>query len=127
MAYFSNGSEGMIFNQECAECVFADEACPVAVVQTFYNYDAVNNEVASKILNGLVEQNENGGYAGCQMKPLLEELKVRNNEQTKKALKDRPCQADFDALVFERNMLKAQLSSEIEKRIALEDKKKGGG
>lgn len=32
-----------------------DEICPIGSVQFIYNYDACNNEVATKILNELVE------------------------------------------------------------------------
>lgn len=54
MAYFSNGSEGSVFDQECAKCKYGQEACPIALVQLTYNYDACNNDVATKILNDLV-------------------------------------------------------------------------
>lgn len=54
MAYFSNGSEGMVFDEECSTCKYAQKACPIAFVQVWYNYDAVNNETATKILDDLV-------------------------------------------------------------------------
>lgn len=53
MAYFSNGSEGDCF--DCANCKYQDKPCPIFFVQMTYNYDAVNNEVATKILNALVK------------------------------------------------------------------------
>ena len=56
MAYFSNGSEGMVFDDQCAKCKFGDKPCPIALVQINYNYDACNNEVARNILNTLVKQ-----------------------------------------------------------------------
>ena len=74
MAYFSNGSEGMLLDDECAGCLFAFDPCPIAFAQSFYNYEACNNEVASKILNCLVKQ-EDGKYIGCQMKPFIDGLK----------------------------------------------------
>lgn len=55
MAYFSNGSEGMVFDEECANCKYGQEPCPIALVQYTYNYDACNNEVARSILDDLVK------------------------------------------------------------------------
>ena len=63
MAYFSNGSEGAVFDQECAECKYGQEACPIALVQMTYNYDACNNDVATKILDDLVKKD-----GTCEMK-----------------------------------------------------------
>lgn len=54
MAYFSNGSEGSCF--DCANCKYQDKPCPIALVQMEYNYEAVNNTVATKILDALVKQ-----------------------------------------------------------------------
>ena len=54
MAYFSNSSEGDCF--DCSPCKYAEEPCPIALVQIMYNYDAVNNEVATNILNELIKQ-----------------------------------------------------------------------
>ncbi len=56
MAYFSNGSEGMCFDDQCAKCKYGQAPCPIALVQVAYNYEAVNNEVATKILDTLVKQ-----------------------------------------------------------------------
>lgn len=77
MAYFSNGSEGEVFDAECAECPLGEKPCPIAGVHMIYNYKACNNEVATAILNDLVkqEQEEPWRYIGCQMKPLIEALK----------------------------------------------------
>jgi hypothetical protein len=55
MAYFSNGAEGSYFEDQCAKCKYGNKPCPIALVQTEYNYDAVNNSVASAILNHLVK------------------------------------------------------------------------
>lgn len=55
MAYFSNGSEGMVFDDQCGKCKYGLHPCPIAAVQMNYNYDAVNNQVATNILNGLVK------------------------------------------------------------------------
>lgn len=62
MAYFPNGSSGEVFENQCEICKYGQELCPIAFVQSEYNYDACNNEVATKILNDLVK---NDGT--CQM------------------------------------------------------------
>lgn len=54
MAYFSNGSEGMVFDEQCALCRYGNDPCPIFAVQLNYNYDACNNEIATKILNDLI-------------------------------------------------------------------------
>jgi hypothetical protein len=54
MAYFSNGSEGECFENECAKCKYGELPCPIALVQFTYNYEACNNPVATKILDRLV-------------------------------------------------------------------------
>jgi hypothetical protein len=56
MAYFSNGTEGEVFDEQCAQCRYGEKPCPIELVQMLYNYDACNNEVATKILNRLVKQ-----------------------------------------------------------------------
>lgn len=63
MAYFSNGS---VFEEECSDCKLGQEPCPIAWVQMDNNYEACNNEVASKILDYLVS---NEGV--CAMKKLI--------------------------------------------------------
>lgn len=62
MAYFSNGSEGMVFEDQCAKCKYGAKACPIALVQMLYNYDAVKAEnagdnTATLILDSLVQNN----------------------------------------------------------------------
>ncbi len=56
MAYFSNGSEGTVFDDQCAKCKYGKKPCPIAWVTMNYNYDQHNDKsgVASKILNDLV-------------------------------------------------------------------------
>jgi formate hydrogenlyase subunit 6/NADH:ubiquinone oxidoreductase subunit I len=54
MAYFSNGTEGMVFDHQCSLCRYGEEACPIMAVQMDYNYEACNNPVARKILDYLV-------------------------------------------------------------------------
>lgn len=55
MAYFSNGTEGEVFDEECSKCIFGDKPCPIALVQAEFNYSACNVPVARKILDALVK------------------------------------------------------------------------
>lgn len=55
MAYFSNGSEGFVFDAQCDKCKYGNKPCPIALVQMNHNYEAVNNKVATDILNTLVK------------------------------------------------------------------------
>lgn len=57
MAYFSNGSEGTVFDDQCAKCKFGRKPCPIAWVQIDFNYTQLNDTTgtARKILNNLVK------------------------------------------------------------------------
>jgi len=55
MAYFSNGTEGMAFDEQCSICKYGKDPCPIALVQMEYNYEACNNPTARKILDALVK------------------------------------------------------------------------
>lgn len=77
MAYFSNGSEGMAFDEQCERCRFGDEPCPIACIQLVYNYDACNNKIATKIMDDLVEQD-----GTCTMFKQFEKF-FSNHGQTK--------------------------------------------
>ena len=57
MAYFSNGTEGMVFDDQCARCKFGKHPCPIAFVQIDANYDQHKDVsgTASKILGHLVK------------------------------------------------------------------------
>ena len=57
MAYFSNGSEGMVFDEQCVECKYGEDPCPVAFAQMNWNYEAANNKTARAILDYLVKNN----------------------------------------------------------------------
>ena len=74
MAYFSNSSEGMAFDDECSECALFDSPCPIAFVQMDFNYEACNNKTATAILNALVKQGKDGEYLGCTMKAFVDKL-----------------------------------------------------
>lgn len=67
MAYFSNSSEGMILDEQCANCVFGKDPCPIALVQMENNYEQKNNPRLRSAMNCLV--NEKGL---CQMKALVD-------------------------------------------------------
>lgn len=67
MAYFSNGTSGECFDQQCGQCRFGDSYCPIHWVQVNYNYDACNVPVASAILDDLVK--DDGTCAMFQMDP----------------------------------------------------------
>ena len=75
MAYFANSSEGGFFDEQCAECIHADESsmCPVAHVQMMYNYDqcADSQEKLRQVLTILVTDEE-----GCQVKPFIDKLRA---------------------------------------------------
>jgi hypothetical protein len=70
MAYFANGTEGMIFDKQCAECPLWDKACPIYLVQLEYNYSQCNekNGDLRAAMNLLVDKK-----GICQMKPLIEQ------------------------------------------------------
>jgi|WetSurMetagenome_2_1015567.scaffolds.fasta_scaffold148707_2 hypothetical protein len=71
MAYFSNGSEGARFEEECSTCPLGEFPCPIAWIQTENNYDACENKVATTILNYLVKDN-----GECAMKKLILKSKL---------------------------------------------------
>jgi hypothetical protein len=58
MAYFSNGSEGVVFDDQCARCKYGKHPCPIAFVQMDANYDQLKDETgtARNILNHLVHE-----------------------------------------------------------------------
>lgn len=77
MAYFSNSSEGSLFDYQCSICKYGDEPCPIAWVQLDNNYEACNDEVARKILDYLVT---NDGE--CAMfKVFRKDLEVKEKEK----------------------------------------------
>lgn len=76
MGYFSNGSEGIVFDNQCSKCKYGTKPCPIALTQITYNYDAVNNEVATKILDTLV-----GDDGNCQMwKEFKQDFEIDPNQ-----------------------------------------------
>jgi len=73
MAYFSNSTEGDVFDEQCGRCKYGEKPCPIAFVQTFYNYEACNNKTASAILDNLVKND--GTCAMFEMDPKTFALK----------------------------------------------------
>ena len=55
MAYFPNGTAGMVFDEQCCQCKYGEDPCPIALVQFIYNYEAVGNKTARAILDALVK------------------------------------------------------------------------
>lgn len=79
MAYFANGTEGVIFDAQCDKCKFGQSQCPIETAQVLYNYDAANNKVATDILNTIV--NKDGI---CQMRATFKkELATDGSIQSK--------------------------------------------
>lgn len=56
MAYFSNGTEGIAFDLQCAKCKYGEKSCPVAAMQLLWNYDQVGNDLAEKIMDNFVQK-----------------------------------------------------------------------
>jgi hypothetical protein len=61
MAYFSNGTEGMILDEQCLSCICEDDLafCPVHCLQCTWNYSQLDkgNEKIVEILNELIDEN----------------------------------------------------------------------
>jgi len=71
MAYFANGTEGMILEEQCCECPVASDApCPILWVQITYNYDQIEKgkrTLVSEVMDCLVDEK-----GQCKMKPIIE-------------------------------------------------------
>ncbi len=68
MAYFANGTEGVILDEQCAECPVGEQInsrCPVHTIQMIYNYDQLKkgNEQLREAMNVLVDDK-----GKCQMR-----------------------------------------------------------
>ena len=67
MAYFSNGTEGEVLDLQCARCSIGGKQCPVALVQSLYNYQQHEHSKLRDAMNLLIDE------AGvCQVLPLIE-------------------------------------------------------
>lgn len=73
MGYFSNGTEGMMYEEEyCFQCIHnnEEEQCQVWYLHEVFNYDAVGKNAdknIKKILNALIPRKENGVNGECSM------------------------------------------------------------
>lgn len=68
MGYFSNGTEGDIYEaQYCARCVHENKSdgCPVMLAHVLHNYRDCNKE--DSILHILIPRTDNGFNAQCAM------------------------------------------------------------
>jgi hypothetical protein len=68
MGYFSNGTDGAMFEEEyCNNCVHEkiDSFCPVMEAHQLYNYDDCNNK--NSILHILIPRDEKGYNQPCAM------------------------------------------------------------
>lgn len=80
MAYFSNGTEGMILDDQCAECPVGeseDSCCPVHAIQMLYNYDQLKkgNEQLKEAMNVLVDDK-----GKCQMRVAILKATVERDD-----------------------------------------------
>ena len=79
MAYFSNSTDGMIFDEQCSECIQADldAFCPIAAVQMEFNYIQckANNGDLQRAMSMLV-----GDDGKCRMKPFLDKNKPKDEQ-----------------------------------------------
>lgn len=70
MGYFSNGSEGDMYEaQYCANCLHDENNdCPVLLAHLLFNYDQCKNEAYAKVLNIFIPQTKDGcGNEKCTM------------------------------------------------------------
>lgn len=69
MGYFSNGTEGMVYEEEyCSKCIHSGNEgnnCPVMLAHILKNYEECNNE--DSILNLLIPRDEEGFNKKCLM------------------------------------------------------------
>lgn len=58
MAYFPNGTSGMIFEEEhCANCIHDTEEkpCSILLIHNLYNYDQCDDTPAGKAIKSILE------------------------------------------------------------------------
>jgi hypothetical protein len=55
MAYFANGTDGSVFDEQCSKCKYGDKPCPIAATQILHGYESCNNKQARQILDELVK------------------------------------------------------------------------
>ena len=80
MAYFSNGSEGGLLDEQCGDCLINAQSikhegmmvyCPVHYIQMTYNYKQIGlrkrHKLLREVMNILVNE-----YGNCQMKVCID-------------------------------------------------------
>jgi hypothetical protein len=107
MAYFPNGSAGVILNNQCSDCPIGrhpDAPCPVLEVQLFYNYDQCDNEKLEEAMNTLVDEK-----GICQMRKAILKYAYRapEGEVTKQAINPNTVMPAM------RDWLKKRLSEQV--------------
>lgn len=72
MAYYPNGTSGVIFDKGCVDCLHEelDYGCPIAFIQMNYNYSQHDHEKVKEILDYLVDQEK-----GCILRDKIMALK----------------------------------------------------
>ena len=68
MAYFANSSEGDVLEEQCADCPLGRLVCPVASIQSMFNYDQCGQPMLEDAMSMLVD---NKGI--CQVKLLIDQ------------------------------------------------------
>jgi hypothetical protein len=75
MAYFANGAEGGILDNQCEKCLYGmsdDILCPVSAVQTIYNYDQCDNEKLKEAMDILVDSK-----GTCKMRDAMKQAGLK--------------------------------------------------
>lgn len=76
MAYFANSTDGATLDNQCAECLLGEAACPILMQSLMYNYDQCEEgqENLKNCLNmGVNERGE------CLMKKVIDEALETDN------------------------------------------------
>ena len=71
MGYFSNGTEGLIYEEDyCHQCInygTPNKGCPVWGIHLFYNYDQHKNKIIEDMLSWFIPRNKKGENKKCNM------------------------------------------------------------
>lgn len=70
MAYFANGTEGDVLEEQCSTCPLGEKGCPIIHVQMMYNYDQIGIPKLREAMNMLVDEK-----GKCQLRPLVVDMK----------------------------------------------------
>lgn len=77
MGYFSNGAEGMDYEEKyCSKCMHHEEGCAVWLAHMLYNYDECNKK--NSILHILIPSGDRGENLRCKM--FIDKPKTVNRE-----------------------------------------------